>query len=100
MVGRPTYLGFANLQLSKIFMYGTSSDDLQPFSDPNLERKMQLHYMDCDSFVLSIKTNDLIHDVGRLQKRFFYFSNLKKTHLLYDFERKFLEKSKLKHQIQ
>ena len=48
-------------------------------SDPKLEGKLQLHYMDCDSFVLSIETDDFGKTSGKLQLGFgepFQFSNL------------------------
>ena len=47
------FLGFSGLELSKLFMYETYFDKLQPiFGQENLK----LPYMDCDSFVLSIET--------------------------------------------
>ena len=52
LMDKPIYLGFAILELSKLHMYETYYDTLQPyFSQENL----QLHYIDCDSFILSIK---------------------------------------------
>ena len=49
----PIHLGFAILELSKSLRYETYYDKLQPcFGQKNLE----LHYIDCDSFVLSIET--------------------------------------------
>ena len=50
---KPIYLGFAILELSKILMYETYYDKLQPFFGEN---NLQLHYMDTDSFVLSVNT--------------------------------------------
>ena len=47
---------FSVLKLSKILMYETYYDELQPFF--GLEN-LQLLHMDTDSFVLSVKTKDL-----------------------------------------
>ena len=44
-------------------MYETYYDKVQP----NLgEQNIQRHYMDTDSFVLSIKTNDIVRDLQNL----------------------------------
>ena len=60
---KPIYLGFAFLELSKLHMYETYYDILQPYFGME---KIQIHYMDCDSFVLSLKTENVIKD----QKKF------------------------------
>ena len=52
LMDKPTYLGFAILQLSNLPMYETYYDTLQPYFG---QENLQLHYMDCDSFILSIK---------------------------------------------
>ena len=49
----PIYLGFAKLELSKLFLYETCYDKMQPYFD---EKNLQLQYMDSDSFVLSLNT--------------------------------------------
>ena len=69
---KPIYLGFAVLELSKLHMYETYYDNLQPFF--RLEN-LQLHYMDTDSFILTVKTIDLIRDIKNLVD-IFGFSNL------------------------
>ena len=66
--GKPIHLGYANVELSKLLMYETYYDNLQTSFDPNLEDKLQLRYMDCDSFVLITETNGLLEDLGRLQQ--------------------------------
>ena len=49
---KPTYLGFALLEISKLLMYETYYDKLQPcFGQEN----SQLHYIDTDAFVLSFE---------------------------------------------
>ena len=65
-------LGFTVLELSKLLMYETYYDTLQPYFG---QENLQLHYMDTDSFVLSIKTKDIIEDLFNL-KDLFDFSNL------------------------
>ena len=57
LMDRPIYLGFAILELSKLQMYETYYDKLQPYFG---QEKIQLHYMDCDSFILSIKSENII----------------------------------------
>ena len=49
------YLGFAVIELSKLLTHETYYDKLQPYFGPD---NLQLHYMDCDSFVLSITTQN------------------------------------------
>ena len=53
------YLGFAILELSKLHMYETYYDKSQPYFG---KQKIQVHYMDCDSFVLSLKTKNINKD--------------------------------------
>ena len=74
---KPIYLGFALLELSKILMYETYYDKLQPYFG---QRNLHLHYMDTDSFVLSVDTKDFIKD---LKKNFFDPSNLNESQELF-----------------
>ena len=53
-------LGFSVLELSKLLMYETYYDILQPYFG---QGNIHLHYMDTDSFVLSVKTKDIINDL-------------------------------------
>ena len=49
-----------------------------------LEKKiLQLHYMDTDSFVLSVNTKNIIQDLHNL-KDYFDFSNLNEDHELFN----------------
>ena len=57
LMDRPIYLGFTVLELSKLLMYETFYDILQPYFG---RENIQLHYMDTDSFVLSVNTKDII----------------------------------------
>ena len=77
---KPIYLGFTVLELSKLHMYETYYDILQPYFG---QEKIQLHYMDCDSFVLSIETENIINDLKNLED-IFDFSNLNKNHELFN----------------
>ena len=79
LMDNPIYLGFSVLELSKLLMYETYYDKLQPcFGQENIK----LHYMDCDSFVLSIETENIINKLKNLGY-LFDFSNLDKNHELF-----------------
>ena len=73
---KPTNLGFAVLELSKLNMYETYYDILQPYFG---EENLHLHYMDTDSFILSVITKDIIKDI-KISEDIFVFSNLDKSH--------------------
>ena len=61
------YVGFAILELSKLHMYETYYDTLQPcFGQENL----QLHYIDTDGMFLSMKTKDIIKDLKKIRRYF------------------------------
>ena len=60
-------------------MYETYYDVLQPYYR---QENIQLHYMDTDSFVLSVNTKYIIKDLKNLEN-FFDFSNLDKNHELF-----------------
>ena len=72
LMDKPTYLGFAILQLSKLHMYETYYDTLQPYFG---QENLQLLYMDCDSFILSMKSENIIKDFKNLEDKF-DFSNI------------------------
>ena len=79
LMDKPIYLGFSVLELSKLLMYETYYDKLQPYFG---QENIKLHYMDCDSFVLSIETENIINDLKNLE-HLFDFSNLDKNHELF-----------------
>ena len=60
-------------------MYETYYDKLQPYFG---HQNIQLHYMDTDSFVLSVNTKDINKDLKNLEDMF-DFSNLDKNHELF-----------------
>ena len=78
------YLGFSVLELSKLHMYETYYDKFQPYFG---QENLQLHYIDTDSFVLSVNTKNIIQDLHNL-KEYFDFSNLNKDHELFSDENK------------
>ena len=70
------YVGFAILELSKLHMYETYYDTLQPYFG---QENLQLNYIDTDGMFLSMKTKDIIKDLKNLED-IFDFSNLDKNH--------------------
>ena len=72
------YVGFAILELSKLHMYETYYDTLQPYFG---RENLQLHYIDTDGLILSMKTKDIIKDSKNLED-IFDFSNLDENHEL------------------
>ena len=77
LMDKPIYLDFSVLELSKLLMHQTSK--LQPYYG---QENLELHYMDCDSFVLSIETQNIINDLKNLED-LFDFSNLNENHELF-----------------
>ena len=85
---------FFVLELSKLLMYETYYDELQPYFGQEI---IQLHYMDTDSFVLSVNTNDIIKDLKNSED-IFDFCNLDKSHELFSNKnKKVIGFLKLKH---
>ena len=79
LMDKPFYLGFSVLELSKLLMYETYYDKLQTYFG---QENIKLHYIDCDSFVLSIETENIINDLKNLED-LFDFSTLDKNHELF-----------------
>ena len=73
-LNKPIYLGFTILELSKLLMYEYYYNILKPRYGDNLE----LLYMDTDSFVLNITTEDLYKDLNEF-KDFMDFSDYKEN---------------------
>ena len=69
LTDKPTYLGFAILQLSKVLMYETYFDKLQPYL---VRVNLQLHYKDTDGFVLSVNTKDIIKDLKNFDNLLYF----------------------------
>ena len=79
VMDKAIYVGFAILELSKLHLYETYYDTLQPYFG---QEKLQLHYIDTDGVILSMKTKDIIK-VLEILEDFFDFSNLDENHELY-----------------
>ena len=79
LMDKPIYLGFAVLEISKLHMYETYNDELQPYFGPE---NIQLHYMDTDSFILSVNRKNIIKGLKTLED-IFDFSNLDENHELF-----------------
>ena len=62
LMDKPIYLGFSVLELSKLLMYETYYAKLKLYFK---QENVQLHYMDTDSFVLSVNTKDNIKDLKK-----------------------------------
>ena len=76
---KPTYLGFSVLELSKLLKYEFYYHKLQSYYN----KKIKLHYMDTDSFILSFKSSNLSKDLEYF-KDDFDFGELDPSHELYD----------------
>ena len=82
---RPIYVGFSVLELSKLLMYEWFYVKMLPYFR---EDKLELHYLDTDSFIFSFKPiESLIEDLKQL-KEDFNFSDLDSTHELYSEDNK------------
>ena len=67
VMSKPVYLGQAVLDLSKIIMYEFHYD----YMIPKYGEKLNLCYMDMDSFVYDIETENFYKDIANdVKKRF------------------------------
>ena len=70
-INKPIYLGQAILDISKILMYQFWYDYIKPkYGD-----KVKICYMDTDSFVIHVKTDDFYKDIASDVERWFDASN-------------------------
>ena len=66
-MNKPIYLGLSILEISKILMYDFWYDYIKPKYNSNVK----LCYMDTDSFIMNIKTNDFYKDIANdVENRF------------------------------
>ena len=66
-MNKPIYLGLSILDISKILLYEFWYDYMKPKYNDNVK----LCYMDTDSFVMNIRTNDFYKDMANdIEKRF------------------------------
>ena len=68
---KPIYLGLSILEMSKTLMYEFWYDYMKPKYDDNVK----LCYMDTDSFIMKIKTNDFYKDISNNVENRFDTSN-------------------------
>ena len=73
-MNKPIYLGQAILDLSKTLMCEFWYDYIKPKYDD----KARLYYMDTDSFVMNIKTEDFYKDIASDVEKWFDTSNYDK----------------------
>ena len=85
---KATNVGFAILELSELHMYETYYDTLQPYFG---QENLQLHYVDTDGMILSMKTKNIIKDLRNLED-IFNFSNLDEKHELFSEKKKVIGK--------
>ena len=57
VMDKDVFVGFGILELSKLHMYETYYDNLQPYFG---QENLQLHYIDTDGMILSMKTEKII----------------------------------------
>ena len=70
-MNKPVYLGLSILEISKTLMYEFSYDYMKPKYGDNVK----LCYMDCDSFIMHIKTEDFYEDIANDVEKIFDTSN-------------------------
>ena len=79
VLDRAIDVGFAILELSQLHRYETYYDKLQPYFG---QENLQLHLIDTDGMILSMKTENIINDLKRLEDNF-DLSNLHENHELF-----------------
>ena len=65
-MNKPVYLGLPILDLSKTVKYEFWYDYVKPKYDEN----EKLCYMDTDSFIVHVKTDDIYKDIADVETRF------------------------------
>ena len=66
-MNKPSYLGLSILEISKTLMYESWYDYIKP----KYNNDVKLCYMDTDSFIMNIKTNDFYKDIANdVENRF------------------------------
>ena len=74
-MNKPVYLGIPILYMSKTLMYKFCYDYLKP----KYKNNVKLCYMDTDSFVVHIKTQDFYKDISNDVEKWFDTSNYNKN---------------------
>ena len=70
-MNKPVYLGMSILDISKTLMYEFWYDYIKP----KYQDRAKLCYMDTDSFVIHIKTEDFYEDIAGDVEEWFYTTN-------------------------
>ena len=66
-MNKPVYLGLSILEINKTLIYKFRYDYIKPKYQDNVK----LRYMDTDSFIIHIKTEDVYEDIAdEVEKRF------------------------------
>ena len=65
-MNKPVYLGLSILELGEILMYEFWYD----YVKPKYDKKAELCYMDTDSLILYIKTDDIYKDILDVETRY------------------------------
>ena len=73
-MNKPTYLDISTLDISKTLMYEFWYDYIKP----KYQDRAKLCYMDTDSFVIHIKTEDFYEDIADDVEKWFDTSNYSK----------------------
>ena len=90
-INKPIYLGQVILDISKTLMYEFWYD----YINPKYKDKTRLCYMDTDSFIIHIKTEDFYEDIADDDEKLFDTSNYDKNDkrpLLIGINRKVIDK--------
>ena len=72
-MNKPVYLGFSILEISKTLMYEFWYDYIKP----KYQNNAKLCYMDIESFIIYIKTEDFYEDIANDVEERFDTSNYK-----------------------
>ena len=81
-MNKPVYLGLSILDLSKTVLYEFWYDYLKPKYGENVKRC----YMDTDSFIVNVKTDDIYKDIAEDVEKRFNTSNYEKDRKFQDYE--------------
>ena len=76
---KPNYLGYAVLEISKLHMYETYYDKIQPYF---IQENIQLQYIDTVAFVLGVNTHNTIRGFKEIED-VFDFSRPDQNHELF-----------------
>ena len=78
LMNRPVYLGPSKLELSIILMHELWYD----YTKPKYGENAKVCYMDTDSFIIYVKTDDIYKDTAEDVETRFYTSNFELDRLL------------------